>query len=412
MEVALLRSLFDAAVRAADPRIVLPPALPEKPLGRCIVVGAGKAAALMAQVVDQAWSDVPLTGVVVTRYGHAVDAGRVTVLEAGHPVPDQASYSAGCRIRDCVQSLSAEDLVLFLASGGGSSLLTLPAPGLTLDDKRAVCGALLRSGASIAEMNAVRRRLSAIKGGRLAAAAAPARVVTLAISDVPGDNPATIASGPTVRDPACLEMVEQVLRRYRIDLPTAATAALARPLPSFTEGVYRLIATPSMMLFAAAAAARDAGFRPLILGDALEGEAREAGRVLAGIATGCRTHGMPLHPPCILLSGGETNVTVGHKPAGRGGRNTEFLAAMALQLDGACGIWAIAADTDGIDGTEDAAGATIDPSTLTRARMAGVDARSMLEKHDSYSLFEALGDLVITGPTLTNVNDFRAILIT
>jgi hydroxypyruvate reductase len=411
MELTFLRKLFAVAVHAADPRHVLPPALPDKPRGRCVVVGAGKASALMAQVVDQTWADVSLSGVVVTRYGHDVPAGRIDVLQACHPVPDPASEDAAREILRRVSGLNSDDLVLFLLSGGASAVMALPAPGLTLADKQAVTAALLSSGASIAEMNAVRRRLSGIKGGRLAAAAAPARVVTLAISDVPGDDPAIIGSGPTVADPTTPEAVGEILVRYGIAVPPAAVTAIARSSPDFPPMDFHLIASPAAAQKAAALVASACGIQPLVLGDAIEGEAREVGRAMAGIARGCRTHGTPVSPPCVLLSGGETTVTIGAGLGGRGGRNTEFLAAMALQLDGAAGIWALAADTDGIDGSEDAAGATIDPSTLARARAAGLDARKMLLRHDSYSLFAGLGDLVVTGPTLTNVNDFRAILI-
>jgi hydroxypyruvate reductase len=407
-ETALLLGLFDAALRAADPRAVLPPALPDKPAGRCVVVGAGKAAALMAQVVDAAWPDVALSGVVVTRYGHVVPAGRIEVLEAGHPVPDAASESAARRILNAVSGLTASDLVLALLSGGGSAVMSLPAPGLTLADKQAVTRALLASGATIGDMNAVRRSLSAIKGGRLAAAAAPARVVTLAISDVPGDDPAAIASGPTVPDTAASD-VGEILRRYGIALPPGMQQAAP---PVLDEPDFRLIATPALALRAAADAARAAGITPLLLGDALEGEAREAGRVLAGIALSCGRHGTPAAPPCVLLSGGETTVTLGAAGTGRGGRNTEFLLSLALQLGGAQNVWAIACDTDGVDGTEDAAGAVATPTTLARARAAGIDSGHALLAHDSYSVFFALGDLVMTGPTLTNVNDFRGILIT
>jgi hydroxypyruvate reductase len=408
--VAALRDLYAAAVRAADPGRTLPSALPEKPQGRCVVVGAGKAAARMAQVVDMAWPDVTLSGIVVTRHGHAVPAGRIDVLQAGHPVPDSGSEVAARRILAAVSGLTDQDLVLFLASGGGSAVMALPAPGLTLADKQHITAALLRSGASITEMNQVRRRLSNIKGGRLAEAASPARVVTLAISDVPGDDPATIASGPTVADTAGTEAVDDILRRYQIELPPQARSAISRRPPSLPSADFRLIASPMMALRRACEVAREAGLQPLILGDALEGEAREVGRVLAGVAISCRTHAVPVTPPCVLLSGGETTVTLGEGGCGRGGRNTELLAALALQLDGAGGIWALAADTDGIDGTEDAAGATIEPRTLARARAAGLDVRAMLARHDSYSLFASLGDLVLSGPTLTNVNDFRAIL--
>jgi hydroxypyruvate reductase len=387
---------------------VLPPALPDKPAGRCVVVGAGKAAALMAQVVDAAWPDVALSGVVVTRYGHAVPAGRIEVLEAGHPLPDAASVSAAQRILAAVLGLTRDDLVLALISGGGSAVMSLPAPGLSLASKQAVTRALLASGATIGEMNAVRRSLSAIKGGRLAAAAVPARVVTLAISDVPGDDPLVIASGPTVQDHEAYDASE-ILRRYGIQLPPGVQPAAP---PVLGETDFRLIATPAMALRAAAEAAHTAGVTPLILGDALEGEARELGRVLAGIALSCRRHGTPAAPPCVLLSGGETTVTIGPAGAGRGGRNTEFLLSLALQLGGAQNVWAIACDSDGIDGTEDAAGAIATPTTLARAGAAGIDAGHALLAHDSYSVFSALGDLVRTGPTLTNVNDFRGILIT
>jgi hydroxypyruvate reductase len=407
-EIALLRQLFDAALRAADARLVLPAYLPEKPAGRCVVVGAGKAAAAMAAAVDAAWPDVHLSGVVVTRYGHAVPAGRIKVLQAGHPVPDANSEAAARRIMAAVSGLGPDDLVLALISGGGSALMALPAPGLTLDDKIAVTRALLRSGATISEINAVRRRLSAIKGGRLAAASAPARLVTLAISDVPGDDPATIASGPTVGGQDIDGQAEEILARYAIALPKGA-ALLARA-PA-TEGTCSLIATPLKALNAAADAARSAGFAPLILGDALEGEARDMGRVIAGMAASCRANAMPVAPPAALICGGEATVTIGSGAAGRGGRNTEFLLALAMQLRAAPGIWALACDTDGIDGTEDAAGAIATPSTLERAAAAGLDPAQMLAGHDSYSLFAALDDLVVTGPTLTNVNDFRAILI-
>jgi len=405
-ETALLKGLFDAALRAADPRRVVPPALPEKPAGRCVVVGAGKAAALMAQAVDTAWPDVALSGVVVTRYSHAVPAGRIEVLQAGHPVPDAASEAAARRILAAVRGLTHGDLVLVLISGGGSAVMALPAPGLTLQDKQTVTRALLLSGATIGEINTVRRGLSAIKGGRLAAAASPARVVTLAISDVPGDDPAVIASGPTVASPA--GDVKAILARYGISLPPGVVVC---PPPEVAPSHFTLVATSAMALRAAAQAARAAGVTPLILGDALEGEAREVGRVLAGIALSCRAHVTPVAPPCVLLSGGETTVTISGG-AGRGGRNMELLTALALQLNGAAGIWALAADTDGIDGTTDAAGAVMSPDSLARARSAGLDVRAILAAHDCHRLFSGLGDLVETGPTLTNVNDFRAILIT
>jgi hydroxypyruvate reductase len=414
---ALLRRLFDAAVQAADPRIVLPPALPDKPRGRCVVVGAGKSAALMAQIVDQAWPEVALSGVVVTRGGHAVPAGRIMVLEAGHPVPDARSEVAARRILAAVAGLGPDDLVLALISGGGSALMALPVPGLTLAAKQRLTRELLYSGASIGEINLVRRRLSVIKGGLLAQEAGPAPVVTLAISDVPGDDPAVIASGPTWVGGDAADDATLVLARYGLALPDGL--ALAPPIARRKQDRFVLIGTPSQSLSAAAQTARQASVTPFILGDSLEGESREAGRVLAGIARSCQTHGLPGGAPIVLLSGGETVVTIGATPPGRGGRNTEFLLALALQLatypatirpPAPC-ISALACDTDGIDGTEDAAGAIATPDTLARAGEAGLNPRKMLDAHDSYSLFAALGDLVITGPTLTNVNDFRAILI-
>ena len=408
-EAALLRRLFQAALDAADPRLVLPPALPDKPSGRCVVVGAGKAAALMAQVVDLAWPDVRLSGVVVTRHGHAVPAGRVEVLQAGHPVPDAGSELAARRILAAVRGLSADDLVLALISGGGSAVMALPAAGVTLADKQAVTRSLLASGATIGEINAIRRHLSAIKGGWLAASAVPARVVTLAISDVPGDDPAVIASGPTVPNDTDLTEVNAILARHGVALPPGARL---RAAPVLAHVDYRLIATPSMALEAAAEVARQAGVAPLILGDAIEGEAREAGRVMAGMARSCRAHGVPAGAPCVLLSGGETTVTIGAARPGRGGRNTEFLLALTCQLKAEPGIWALACDTDGIDGTEDAAGAVAGPATLEKARAAGINPVAALAAHDSYGVFAATGGLIFTGPTLTNVNDFRAILIT
>jgi glycerate-2-kinase len=396
-----LRDLFDAAVAAADPRIVLAAHLPPRPAGRCVVVGAGKSAAVMAAALEDAWPDVALSGTVVTRYGHAAPTRRIEVIEASHPVPDAAGEAGAKRLLERVRGLAADDLVLALISGGGSALLGLPAPGLTLADKQAVHRALLASGAAIGEMNIVRKHLSAIKGGRLALAARPARVVTLAISDEPGDGPEVIASRPT---------------RYRIDPPAAVAAHLLAaadetPKPGDLLADFRLIAAPMASLRAAAALARAQGVAALILGDALEGEAREMGSVLAGVALGALRHGEPLGRPCVLLSGGEATVTIGAGPAGRGGRNTEFLLSLALALGGAPGVWAMAGDTDGIDGTEDAAGAIVAPDTLFRARTAGLDPRAVLEAHDSYSLFDAIGDLIRTGPTLTNVNDVRALLV-
>ncbi|WP_278877277.1 glycerate kinase type-2 family protein [Paracoccus yeei] len=406
-----LRRLFRAAVESADPARVLARHLPERPRGRVVVVGAGKSAAAMARAVEAEWPDV--TGVVVTRYGHAVPTRSIEVIEASHPVPDQAGAEAAQRILAAVRGLGPDDLVLALISGGGSALMTAPAPGLTLDDKMQVNRLLLASGAPISVMNRVRRRLSSVKGGRLALAAAPARMVTLAISDVPGDDPLAIASGPTVWDPEAGADLSDVVALLGPDLPEAARRLLLQapaPLPEF-QADYRLIATPLMALEAAAAVARAEGVTPLILGDAIEGEASAAGQVMAGIARSAALHGLPVGAPAVLLSGGETTVTIGSAKPGKGGRNTEFLLALAVALDGQPGIHALSGDTDGIDGSEDAAGAIVTPDTLARARAAGLDPRAMLAGHDSYSLFARIGDLVSTGPTLTNVNDFRAILV-
>jgi glycerate 2-kinase len=403
-----LRAMFDAGVASAEPRRVLARHLPKLPPGRVVVVGAGKSAAVMAEAVEAAWPDVPLTGVVVTRYEHAVPTRSIEVIEASHPVPDANSERGARRVLEAVAGLGPDDLVLALISGGASALLELPAPGLTLDDMKRVNRALLACGAPIEEMNAVRKHLSAIKGGRLAAAAAPARVVTLAISDVPGDDPATIGSGPTIPDASTWADVRALDARYGLCLPLLDGTETPKP-GEITPDV-RMIATPTMALEAAAGVARTHGLTPLILGDALEGESREMGIVMAGMARSVR-QGHPLPAPCVLLSGGEGTVSIGAGPAGCGGRNTEFLLALAVSLRGAPGIWALAGDTDGIDGTEDAAGAMIAPDTLARAAGAGLDPKAMLRGHDSYSLFDAIGDLVKTGPTLTNVNDLRAILI-
>jgi glycerate-2-kinase len=417
---AALRQLFDAAVASADPRVVLARHLPAAPTGgRVVVVGAGKSAAVMAAAVEAAWPDVPLSGVVVTRYGHGHPTRRIEVIEASHPVPDAAGAAAARRILDAVAGLTARDLVLFLVSGGGSALTTLPAPGLTLDQLMAVNRALLASGATIGEMNCIRRHLSAFSGGRLALAAHPARVVTLAISDVPGDDPAVIASGPTVPDPTSFADARALVAHYGMDLPEAVTAHLARAAeetpkpgdPRLAGADYRFIATPMMALHAAAEAARGLGLTPLILGDALEGEARELGKALAGVALSARAHGHPAAAPCVLLSGGETTVTIGKDGGGRGGRNSECLLGCAVALDGAPGIWALMGDTDGIDGSEANAGAIATPETLARARAAAMDPRAVLARHDSWGMFSALRDLVETGPTLTNVNDFRAVLV-
>jgi hydroxypyruvate reductase len=412
----LLLDMLEAAIASAQPALCVPPHLPKRPKGRTIVVGGGKASAAMARAVEDAW-DGPLEGLVVTQHGYRVACDRIEIVEASHPVPDTAGEAAARRILDLASSAGPDDLVLCLISGGGSALMPLPAAGLTLTDKQAVNRALLRSGATIGEMNCVRKHLSAIKGGRLAAAAAPAEVVTLLISDVPGDSPAVIASGPTVPDPTTFADARAILEKYAIAEPDAAVAHLRAageetPKPGdprLAGGETILVATPQMALEAAASVARRRGVTPVILGDAVEGEAREVAKVHAAIARQVARRGQPSPPPAVLLSGGETTVTVRGK--GRGGRNAEFLLALAVALDGAPGIFALAADTDGIDGTEDNAGAVIAPDSLARAAAAGLNAKALLADNDGYGFFAALDDLVITGPTLTNVNDFRAILI-
>ncbi|MCB9928500.1 MAG: glycerate kinase [Alphaproteobacteria bacterium] len=414
----LLLACFRAAVDRAAPERVLAAHLPEPPAaGRVIVLGAGKAAAAMAAAVEDAWSDVAMTGLVVTRYAHGRPTRSIEVVEAGHPMPDAAGAEAAARIARLAAAAGPQDLVVFLASGGGSALLALPADGVSLDDKRAVNAALLRSGADIGEMNAVRKHLSALKGGRLAALAAPARLVTLAISDVPGDRADVIASGPTVPDDSTLADARAVLARYGIDPPASVAARLADPAaetpkpgdPVFATTDFRMLATPQQALEAAAEVARRAGVAPLILSDRIEGEAREVGKALAGIALQVAAHGQPLAPPAVLLSGGETTVTV--RGQGRGGRNAEFLLGLTLALGGHPAVHALAADTDGIDGSEDNAGALAGPDSLARLRARGLDPAALLADNDAYRAFAALDDLIVTGPTRTNVNDFRAILI-
>lgn len=406
---AVLRRMFDAAIDSADPARVLAAHLPPPPRGRCVVVGAGKAAASMAAAVEAAWPDVPLSGVVVTPYGYGMATERIVVREAAHPVPDASSEAAAREILAAVAGLSPDDLVLVLISGGGSSVMALPAEGLTLADKQMVNRMLLSSGFDIRTMNAIRRRLSAIKGGKLAAAAAPARVVTLGISDIPGDDVASIASGPSVPDPNPDADLGEVVRRLGPALPEAAARLLLarpRPVDAMPDGVFHLIATPAAALEAAAAAARAEGIVPLVLGDDLEGESRELGASMAAMAM------RSVDRPTVLLSGGETTVTLTGGKAGKGGRNTEFLLSFACETGGRTGIWGLAADTDGEDGANGgAAGAIVDPDTLARARARGLDSEDALAGHDSGSFFERLGDLLVTGPTRTNVNDFRAILI-
>ncbi len=413
---SLLSDMFAAAVGAALPDKCLPPHLPPQPLGRTIVVGAGKAGGSMAKAVEDHWQG-PLEGLVVTRYGHGAPCQRIEVVEASHPVPDAAGLEAAQRILAMVKGLTSDDLVLCLISGGGSALLALPAEGVTLADKQAINKALLKSGATISEMNCVRRHLSAIKGGRLAAAAAPAKVVTLMISDVPGDDPCVIASGPTVADPTTSTEALAILEKYAISVPanvhahlTSDAAETLKPGDPRLAGVVNvMIATPQLSLEAAAVVARKAGITPLILANAIEGEARDVALVHAAIARQVHDFGQPTAPPCVLISGGETTVTV--RGTGRGGRNAEFLLALGTALDGHPGIYAFAGDTDGIDGTEDNAGALLGPDSLARAATAGVSAKARLANNDGYGFFSAIGDLVVTGPTLTNVNDFRAILV-
>ena len=426
-----LRALYDAAVQRALPAHNTADFLPPAPditgpsRGRTLVLGAGKAGGAMAAAVDTLWpAAAPLSGLVVTRYGHVPPAykarpGRIEVVEAAHPVPDEAGQRAAARIVELAPGLSVHDLVLCLISGGGSALLSLPAPGLTLADKQAINAALLKSGAAIDEMNCVRKHLSRIKGGRLAALCAPARVVTLLISDVPGDAPAVIASGPTVPDPSTCADALAILRRYRIPLPPAALAGLesgAFETPTPGDAVFggqqvHTIATPQQSLEAAAALARSAGVSAHILSDEMEGESREVGKVHAALARAVARRGQPFSKPCVILSGGETTVTVRHPRPGRGGRAGEFLMGCAIALQGEPGVHVLAADTDGIDGVENNAGALVTPSTLARAQALGLSAATMLDRHDAYPFFESLGDLVVPGPTFTNVNDFRALLV-
>ena len=419
---ALLRRMFDAAVASAQPALCVPPHLPEAPRGRVVVIGAGKASAAMAQAVEAhrdaiAATGRTLEGLVVTRYGYAVPCRHIEIIEAAHPVPDEAGLHAAQRMLELVRGLGPDDLVLCLISGGGSALLPLPLPGLSLEDEQALNRELLRCGAGIGEMNCVRRHLSGIKGGRLAAACHPARVLTLAISDVPGDDPVDIASGPTVGDPSTCADALDIVRRYEVQLPPAALELLrsgrgesVKPDdPRLAGAELRIVAAPRMALQAAAEVAREAGYAVHLLGDALEGEAREVGKLMAGMTRYVARHGEPFAPPCVLLSGGETTVTV--RGQGRGGRNVEFLLALGLALHGEPGVWALAGDTDGVDGAEDIAGALLAPDTLERARQAGIRAADSLDENDGHGFFSALGDSVITGPTMTNVNDFRAILV-
>jgi glycerate 2-kinase len=421
---ALLRHLLDAAIARAQPAQGLVGRLPAPPRGRTLVLGAGKAGGAMAAAVDALWpKDAPLSGLVVTRYHHVPPAyraapGRIEVVEAAHPVPDAAGEAAAQRMIQLTRGLTKDDLVLCLISGGGSALLSAPAPGITLADKQTLNRALLKSGASIGEMNCVRKHLSALKGGRLAALCAPARVVTLVISDVPGDDPSVIASGPTVPDASTCAEALAIVRRYGMALPDGIEAAWERgeletPKPGdalFDGHEVHLIATPQQALEAAADAARAVGLEAHILSDEIEGESRVVGQVHAALARQVARRGQPFARPCVILSGGETTVTV-RASGGRGGRATEFLLGAALALQGQPGVFVLAADTDGIDGVEDNAGAIVTPDTLARGEALGLKAQDALDRHDAYRYFEALGDLVITGPTFTNVNDFRAIWV-
>ena len=425
-----LRALYDAAVARALPALTMAALLPPPPKGRTLVLGAGKAGGAMAAAVDALWpQEAPLSGLVVTRYDHVPPAyrtkrpARIKVVEAAHPVPDEAGRQAARRIAELARGLSADDLVLCLISGGGSSLLAMPAEGVSFEDKQAVNKALLKSGAAIDEMNCVRKHLSAIKGGRLATMCAPARVVTLLISDVPGDAPEVIASGPTVPDPTTCADALAILDRYAIALPPSVRAGLERgdfetPKPGdarFAGHEVHMIATPQQSLEAAAATARAAGLAAHILSDEIEGESQVVGGVHAALARAVARRGEPFARPCVILSGGETTVTVRSRgdgvAAGRGGRATEFLMGCAIALQGEPGVWVLAADTDGIDGVEDNAGAIVTPDTLARAAALGMKAQDFLDRNDAYSFYAALDDLVVPGPTFTNVNDFRALLV-
>ncbi|MCG4455721.1 glycerate kinase [Pseudomonas sp. MMS21-TM103] len=412
---SLLRELFASAIDAAHPRQVLADCLPADRTGRVIVIGAGKAAAAMAEVIEREWQG-EVSGLVVTRYEHGANCSRIEVVEAAHPVPDDAGERVARRVLELVSDLTESDRVIFLLSGGGSSLLALPADGITLKDKQAINKALLKSGASIGEMNCVRKHLSAIKGGRLAKACWPASVYTYAISDVPGDEPTVIASGPTVADPTTSAQALAILGRYAIEIPSTVSAWLQDPRsetvkpgdPCLARSHFQLIAAPQQSLDAAAARAEAAGFATLILGD-LEGESREVAKVHAGIARQVLLHGQPIQAPCVILSGGETTVTV--RGNGRGGRNAEFLLSLTDSLKGLPGVYALAGDTDGIDGSEDNAGALMTPDSYARATALGLSSSDELDNNNGYGYFAALDALIVTGPTRTNVNDFRAILI-
>ncbi|OKH89471.1 glycerate kinase [Thalassospira sp. TSL5-1] len=422
----ILQKLMTAALVAADPAVQIPRHMPEQPKGKTIVIGAGKASAHMARSFEECWikengsKDIAnrLCGLVVTRYGHAAPCEHIEIVEASHPVPDEAGQKAAGRILEMAQNAGPDDLIVCMISGGGSALLALPAPGITLEDKQAISKALLKSGATISEMNCVRKHLSAIKGGRLALAGSRAKMITYLVSDVPGDDPAIIASGPTIPDPTTQQDALAILKRYDIALPEAANKLLADPEHEtvkpghdcFNDNDVVMLSRPQDSLMAAASTAQDMGLNTVILGDAIEGESREIAIMHAGIARQVATHDQPAQKPCILLSGGETTVTV-RGDGGRGGRNAEFMLSLLLQLRDETGFAALAIDTDGIDGSEDNAGAIMDEHSWQKARDRKIDLADHLDRNDAYSAFEKLDDLIVTGPTLTNVNDFRAILI-
>ena len=412
----LLRRMFDAAIAAAQPARCVPRHLPSPPRGRLVVIGAGKASAAMARAVEDHWTG-QLSGLVVTRYGYAVPCERIEIFESAHPVPDAASVEGARRVLETVSGLTADDLVLCLMSGGASSLLVAPIEGLNLADKQLVNRALLKCGASIGEMNCVRRHLSSIKGGRLAAACHPAKVITLVMSDVPGDRPSDIGSGPTVADPTTCADALAIVKRYRMELPRHVIEVLEsgrgesiKPDDArLARNEVHLVATPQLALEAAAAVGREGGIPVHLLSDRIEGEARDVGKAMAGIALQVARYGQPFEPPCVLLSGGETTVTV--RGEGRGGRNVEFLLSLAIALDGQRGVHALAGDTDGVDGIEELAGAYMGPDTLARAWAKRINPKDALANNDGHGFFEVLGDSIATGPTLTNVNDFRAVLV-
>ena len=413
----ILVKMFQAAIAVAQPELCVPEYLPPVPEGRLVVIGAGKASAAMAKAVEDNWSG-DLSGLVVTRYGYEVPCQRLEIVQAAHPVPDAAGMNAAQRMLETVKNLTAKDTVLCLISGGGSALLPLPLEGLSLDDKQTVSRSLLKSGASISEINCVRRHLSAIKGGRLAAACYPAKVVTLLISDVPGDDPMDIASGPMVADRTTCADALEILKKYEIDIPRhmaemleeGRTESVKPDDPRIKDVVTHLIATPQMALESAAAVAEAHGIKAHILSDRIEGEARDAGMVLSAIAMQVARQAQPFKPPCVLLSGGETTVTV--RGNGRGGRNVEFLLSLGIALNGHSNIYAVAGDTDGVDGMEEIAGAYLAPDSMQRAWKLGINPKDSLANNDGHEFFQALGNAIITGPTLTNVNDFRAIFVT